>query len=38
MTVWIDEISNPGDIVKIRIEGMMNGNKVEGEFVNLLKY
>ena len=38
MTVWIDEISNPGNIVKIRIEGMMNGNKVEGEFVNLLKY
>jgi hypothetical protein len=38
MTVWIDEISNPGAIVKIRIGGMMNGNKVEGEFVNLLKY
>jgi hypothetical protein len=38
MKVWIDEISQPGAIVKIRLEGMMNGNKVKGEFANLLKY
>lgn len=36
--VWIDEISQPGAIVKIRLDGMMNGNKIKGEFANLLKY
>lgn len=37
MTVWIDEINNPGEIVKIRVSGNMNGNRIKGEFVNLLR-
>lgn len=35
--IYIDEISNPGEIVKIRVEGTMDGNTIKGEFVNLLK-
>ena len=37
MMVWIDEISTPGAVVKIRVEGTMNGKKVKGELVHLLR-
>jgi hypothetical protein len=35
--VRIDEISVPGAVVKIRLEGQMSGDKIRGEFVNTLK-
>lgn len=35
--VRIDEISVPGAVVKIRLEGQMSGDNIRGEFVNTLK-
>lgn len=35
--VRIDEISVPGSVVKIRLEGQMSGDNIRGEFVNTLK-
>ena len=37
LTTYIDEISLPGEVVKIRIEGRINGNRIKGEFVNVLQ-
>lgn len=37
MTVWIDEINQPGQLVKVRVDGKMLGDIIKGDFVNLLK-